>query len=159
MNSSSPNRIPTVLSSLACLEALSLDDQSLFLLKRLTLRFPKVKTFTLDTLHGFRFNLSRPDPNQLVPGLPSNECERAIEILLDKPWDEIVRKGYVTEARWQPYWYQIRYEITAEGWAVTDSIGSQDEITAESWSIELDDDEKDTEWYRAFMLKAERFRH
>jgi hypothetical protein len=33
-----------------------------------------------------------------------------------------VRKGYATKAHRQPYWYQIRYLITAEGWAVADSI-------------------------------------
>jgi hypothetical protein len=99
------------------------------------------------------------DPDQLVPGLSISECGRAFWVLRDKPWDEIVRKGYVTKASRQPYWYQLRYEITAEGWAVADSLEFRDEITAEGWAIELDDDERDTEWYRAFMLKAERSRY
>jgi hypothetical protein len=157
MNSDAPD-ISTARSNLACLEALSLPDQGLFLLKRLTLRFPWGKIFTLDSLRPFPFSLYDPDPNELVPGLPSNECQRAIQILLDKPWDEIMRKGYVTKASRQPYWYQLRYVISAEGWAVANSLEFRNEITAKDWTIELDDDERDTEWYRNFMRQADKYR-
>jgi hypothetical protein len=70
MNSSLPHRIPTVLSSLECLEDLSLHDQSVFLLKRLALRFPRGKTFWLDVLY-LPYSFSVPDPDELAPGPPN----------------------------------------------------------------------------------------
>jgi len=73
MNSSSRINIPSHLSSLARLEKFSLQDQTLFLLKRLTLRFPRGKTFTLATLRGPLYGPFYPsytDPDKLVPGLP-----------------------------------------------------------------------------------------
>ena len=145
MNSSSRINIPSHLTSVARLEKLSLQDQSLFLLKHLTICFPRGTTFTRDRLFPCSPNL-----NQLVPGnMPINERKRAILVLRDKPWDENVRLGYVTKTPQQRYWYQLRYEISAEGWSVADSI---------SLTIEIDDDDWDPEWVRRFLSHAERSR-
>ena len=133
MNSSLPHRIPTVLSSLECLEDLSLHDQSVFLLKRLALRFPRGKTFWLDALYC-AFSVSRPDLDELAPGLPNNERQMAIHYLLDKPWDEIERNGYVTKAPRGRRWY----EISAEGWAVVDSMTLEVDGDHITWSLPPD---------------------
>ena len=133
MNSNSPHLIPTVLSSLECLEDLSLRDQSVFLLKRLALRFPRGKTFWLDALY-LPYSLSVPDPDELAPGLPIDERQMAIHYLLDEPWDEIERNGYVTKAPRGLRWY----EISAEGWAVVDSMTLEVDGDHITWSLPPD---------------------
>lgn len=133
MNSSSLHRIPTVLSSLECLEELSLRHQSLFLLKRLALRFPRDKTFWRDALY-LPQSLSVPDPEELAPGLPMNERQMAVHYLLDEPWEEIERNGYVNKAPRGLRWY----EISAKGWAVVDSMTLEFDGDHVTWSLPPD---------------------
>jgi hypothetical protein len=130
MNLSSPHRIPAVLSSLECLEDLSLRDQSVFLLKRLAYRFPRGKTFWLDALY-LPQSYSVPDPHELVPGLPMNERQMAIHYLLDEPWEEIERNGYVTKAPRGLRWY----EISAKGWATVDNMTRGFDGDCVTWSL------------------------
>jgi len=127
MSSTSSIFIPASDPTPSCLRGLSLHDQGLFLLERLAFLCPRGKTFReLDLYLGTR---DRPDPNGLVPGVPSYEVRRTIRHLFDYPWREIVRAGYIAEA--PPG--SGRYEITDEGWAVVKSN-----------TVEVDDDYIDT---------------
>jgi len=133
MNSNSPHLIPTALSSLECLEDLSLHDQSLFLLKRLALRFPRGMTFWLDALY-LPESHSVPDPNELAPGLPIDERQMAIHYLLDEPWEEIEGNGYITKVPRKLNWY----EISAKGWAVACRMTLQVDGDHIGWRLPLD---------------------
>ena len=114
MNSSSPNRIPNVLSSLACLEALSLPDQGLFLLNRLDFVFPYGQTFSKADLSWW--SADRLDPYGFTPDLPNDEIRRAIHLLLDNPWRYLVHADYVAREPLQTG----MYKVTNEGHAVVE---------------------------------------
>jgi len=115
MNTSSPNRIPNVLGSLAYLEDLSLHDQGLFLLSRLATFFPRGKTFW--KIDVFRREGSIPPPNWLAPGIPKYEIRMTIHHLSFYAWNEILHNGWVAEAPPVSGWY----EITDKGWEVVES--------------------------------------
>jgi hypothetical protein len=128
MNSSSPHRIPNVLSSLACLYDLSMHDLGLFLLSRLAILFPRHKTFRRFDLVEYDV-MYRPDPNGLVPGLGNHEARLGVHRLLGEAWDELASTGYIAEAPRGNKWH----EITDKGWAVL-----------ESNTVKVDDDYIDT---------------
>jgi len=113
-HSSSPNRIPDVLPSLACLGDLSHYDQGLFLLTRLSKVFPQNMTFSKVDL--FWCEVDRPDPYGLAAGIPRHEQRRAVQHLLTYPWREMVQAGYVPKALAD----SELIKITDEGWAVVE---------------------------------------
>ena len=135
MNSISPN-IPTDLPSLAWLKDLSLHDLCGFLLKRLALIFPRGRTFNLYHLYS-PGSLCRSDGYGCFRGDPNSEVLIRIRYLLNTPWEEMVRDGYITELPRGREWYERRFEITAKGWEFVDSM------TLDSQTLEVDDDSID----------------
>jgi hypothetical protein len=108
MNSSSPNPIPTSLSSLAYLESLSLPDQGLFLLSRLELVFPFGISFPKADLSWW--SEDRLDPFGIAPGLPEDEIRSAIHLLLGDPWRYLVHADYVARMPEEAGVYQVTHE-------------------------------------------------
>ena len=111
-DSSSPNRIPDILPSLASLGDLSPHDQGAFLLIRLAKVFPRSMTFSKADL--FWCDVDRPDPYGLAAGIPRQEQRRAVQHFLTYPWREIVHAGYVSKASAG----SGEYEVTEKGWAL-----------------------------------------
>ena len=139
MNSISPN-IPTVLPNLAWLEDLSLQEQGLFLLKRIVDSFGQVRRFWKE---GLSWCMDGIDHFGLVPGLRNDEIRRGIDHLLDKPFDWNVRNGYfVARGPERDHFYAI----TAKALAVVDGL------THNGLTLEVDDESMDIirsqNWYR-----------
>ena len=127
----SPN-IPTDLPSLAYLQALSLHDLALFLLKLLALLFPRSKTFDRDYLYS-PGNLCRSDGRVLTCD-PDSEVMVRIRYLLNTPWEEMVRNGYITELPLRRERFGQWFEITAKGRELAESM------TIDSLTLEAEDD-------------------
>lgn len=111
MPSPSTNLISDVVKNLAELKQLTVHEQGVLLLKRLSFHFPKGQAFSGHNLSRQSYGIN--DVGSLATGFPETEVAETVLYLMGAPWRQIDREGYIAERLTRDGFF----EITPEGWA------------------------------------------
>jgi Protein of unknown function (Hypoth_ymh) len=107
----SPNLISDVVKNLAELKQLTMHEQGVLLLKRLSFHFPKGQAFSGHNLSLQSYGIN--DVGSLATGFPEAEVAETVLYLMHGPWRQIDREGFIAERLTRDGFF----EITPEGWA------------------------------------------